>query len=548
MKTIIFLIKKSKYKFALSTILALAAGLSCSSLVALIHKALKAGSANSLLPFFIAVILIYGVCSILSEYLLISLSERILADFRIELCNRVLSTPLKTLEKVGTAKIFGALTVDVNTIIHTISMLPLSIVSASIVLGCEIYLAYFSFYFFCANLIIFLSGLVFYVIPYMQARNKMARVRRNLNVLFKHFEGLTQGVKELLLNKDRKSGFLQNRILTTSRYQMKQNIRVLTLFQISQRVGEIWAITCICLLLFITPYFSELSFGQLTGFILVFLFLLTPLINLVRFLPQLAKNQVALSNIEQLGLILSDHTLVENPGQNRHVPSENKTQADIPIILEDVKFEYRHGADFFTLGPVSLSLNKGELIFLVGGNGSGKTTLAKLICGLYVPQAGCISINGASIDDDNRQAYQQQFSVVFSDCYQFEALDGFEADDLDDQCRHHLDRFRLSKKVQVKNGIFSTVDLSHGQRKRLSLLTALLENRSFYIFDELAAAQDPNFKKFFYETLLAEMKANHKTTIVITHDDHYFHVADRIIKMEDGCIDTIEIPGNKSIR
>jgi len=66
------------------------------------------------------------------------------------------------------------------------------------------------------------------------------------------------------------------------------------------------------------------------------------------------------------------------------------------------------------------------------------------------------------------------------------------------------------------------------------LLTACLEDRAFYVFDEWAADQDPHFKEIFYETLLLELKAKGKTVVVLSHDEKYYHIADRIIKLDYG--------------
>lgn len=88
--------------------------------------------------------------------------------------------------------------------------------------------------------------------------------------------------------------------------------------------------------------------------------------------------------------------------------------------------------------------------------------------------------------------------------------------------------------VSVSNGVLSTTNVSRGQRKRLALLTAYLEDRPVYVFDEWAADQDPAFRKAFYLRLLPELRDRGKTVIAITHDDRYFGCADRIIKLEEG--------------
>src|SRR5262249_40882734 len=116
----------------------------------------------------------------------------------------------------------------------------------------------------------------------------------------------------------------------------------------------------------------------------------------------------------------------------------------------------------------------------------------------------------------------------------FDSLLGMESPGLDAQARRYLSELRLAHKVKVQNGALSTTELSRGQRKRLALLTAYLEDRPLYVFDEWAADQDPQFKEIFYPRLLPELKARGKAVLVISHDDRYFPVADRILRLEDG--------------
>jgi putative ATP-binding cassette transporter len=189
------------------------------------------------------------------------------------------------------------------------------------------------------------------------------------------------------------------------------------------------------------------------------------------------------------------------------------------------------------LGPIDLKLFTNEVVFLVGPNGCGKTTLAKLLVGLYFPEEGEIRLNGKPVTDESRREYRENFSVVFSDFFVFEQLLGLESPRLDEQARDYLARLQLNHKVQVVEGGLSTTELSQGQRKRLALLTAYLEDRPIYLFDEWAADQDPLFKEIFYHQLLPELKARGKTVIVITHDDRYYSVADRLVKLVYGRIE-----------
>ena len=95
----------------------------------------------------------------------------------------------------------------------------------------------------------------------------------------------------------------------------------------------------------------------------------------------------------------------------------------------------------------------------------------------------------------------------------------------------------IDSKTDIVDDRFTTTDLSTGQRKRLAMLINMLEDRPIQVLDEWAADQDPVFRRFFYEQLLMDMKRAGKTVIAATHDDHYFHVADRVLKMDNGVIE-----------
>lgn len=155
--------------------------------------------------------------------------------------------------------------------------------------------------------------------------------------------------------------------------------------------------------------------------------------------------------------------------------------------------------------------------------------------GIFPADSGQLWLNGNPVAADDLQHWRQHFSVIFSDFFLFDDV-VFVTDRTQSQVEHLLNLLKLKHKVSFNNGRFSTVALSQGQRKRLALLQSWLENRPIYLFDEWAADQDPEFKAVFYLELLPMLKAEGKTVIAITHDDRYFHLADRLIKLESGKI------------
>jgi putative ATP-binding cassette transporter len=158
-----------------------------------------------------------------------------------------------------------------------------------------------------------------------------------------------------------------------------------------------------------------------------------------------------------------------------------------------------------------------------------------------------MSVDDTPVDEHNREAYRQLFSAVFTDFFVFDSLLGLPPEDRAAKAQRYLARLQLDHKVSIVGDTFSTTSLSQGQRKRLALLAAYLEDRSFYVFDEWAADQDPLFKQFFYEELLAELKARGKAVMVISHDDRYFHAADRLIRLDYGQIRQEEILSGQTV-
>jgi putative ATP-binding cassette transporter len=254
------------------------------------------------------------------------------------------------------------------------------------------------------------------------------------------------------------------------------------------------------------------------------------------FLPFLARARVSIGRVNELSERFAnpERGLGELDGHATATPQFGQV-----IELRDVRYAYQAdaGEQAFVLGPLSMCIHRGEILFISGDNGSGKTTFLKILTGLYVPQAGEMLLDGVRVDAGNRDAYRQLFSPVLSDFHLFEELaeDAIVGPDKREEvARAGLERLALASKVAVKDGRFSTTDLSTGQRKRLALVHAWVEARPVMVFDEWAADQDPTFRHEFYTQLLPELRAQGHTLVVISHDDRYFGVADRVVDFRDG--------------
>jgi putative ATP-binding cassette transporter len=251
------------------------------------------------------------------------------------------------------------------------------------------------------------------------------------------------------------------------------------------------------------------------------------------WLPAFGRARVSLARVDNLGFSLRSRTDQEAAKTHALLPAEWRR-----LELADVAMDYKGSSHErgFTLGPLHLEFRRGETAFLVGGNGSGKTTLAKMLVGLYLPDRGKIRIDDCRITGDTLEEYRQNFSAVFSDYCLFKRLIPELTPERRLRVEDCLARLRLNEHVRVEGCMLLAEPLSQGQRKRLALLIAYLEDRPFLVFDEWAADQDPTFKELFYKQLLPELREQGKTIVVVTHDDRYFHTAQRIIKLESGAL------------
>jgi putative pyoverdin transport system ATP-binding/permease protein len=493
----------------------------------------KTNSQPLLIWGFAGLVLITLLTGIISQFLLINISQDAVYRLRIQLSHRILSSPLPHLEKLGSQRLLATLSDDTLSISMAVFNIPFLCTNVAILIGCLFYLCWL-------NWIIFVGVAIFLTLAIVTVKFLMNRAHQYIKLsreeqdqLFKHFRAITDGTKELKLHFHRRHAFLTEELQATAASSRNYRVTALQTLAFTNSVGELLIFVMLGLLILGLPIIVTVSSSVLSGYVLTITYLIRPLQGILKLLPTLTQASVALHKVNTLGLSLS----------SRAEPEVTHQQVEVPLFkdcleLTQVSHVYINEQDehHFTLGPINLSINTGEMIFIVGGNGSGKSTLAKLITGLYIPDTGKIFVDGQKITSNNREAYRQLFTAVFSDFYLFERLLGIHLDDLEQQCQDYLTRLQLHPKVQIQDGLLSTLDLSQGQRKRLALLTAYLEDRSIYLFDEWAAEQDPFFRDVFYHQLLPELKHRGKTIIVISHDDRYFHIADKLIKLDYGKI------------
>lgn len=530
-----FLWSTNRGGILLALLTSLLGGVGNALLVALISRRLL-GDARLSLPgvaafsgLFLAIVLFdLGTKRILSR-----LTSKTSSRLRVHLAGQMLTAPLPRLEQIGAPRLLAILTEDVFRLSQLVNSLPALGMAVATGIACVAYLGWLSPVVLVALSALAVPAIGGYWLIHRRARSLTHAAQQARDTLFQHFKAVTEGVKELKLHAARRQAFFAELLQPAAE---KVN-RLRNAAHDRHQLAHTWSQSLyfvFILVVFLLADWQGLPLEVLTGYALIILYLKSSLLVALGALPLWSEANVALQRIESLGFNLT-------PGPASVSTVASAVQTPVSIELRGVAYHYtgEEHAHGFTLGPLNMNLQSGELVFIVGGNGGGKTTLLKLLTGLYAPASGGIFWNDALVTDDRREAYRQNFSVVFAEPFVFGRLLGLEQaapNVLDEQARKYLEQLQLSGKVNVSDGRFSTTELSHGQRKRLALLTAYLEDRPVYVFDEWAASQDPEFREIFYRQLLPELKARGKLVIAITHDDQYFSVADRLIKLDLGRI------------
>ncbi|TCQ72835.1 putative ATP-binding cassette transporter [Raoultella ornithinolytica] len=513
----------------LAVVAGLISGFSNASLLAMINHSLTLPQTERWLGpgvQFALLALLMLATRVISQTTFMYLGQKVKARLRGELTRQVSETRWLQLEKSGMSKTISVLTQDLDTLVVFFVSLPNLFIYGAVIAGCLVYLATLSVSVLGLALAAIALGSLGYRAAHGRAMGLLRQSRLREDTLIQQCKKLFDGGREYRLNADRRRRFVAGELADNIEAVRQQRTRGYVLYGLATSWGSILFFAFIGLVLFGLRDLLTLEPATITGYVMIFLYMIVPVEGVLSSLPTLASARVALQRVQQLREDLPP----EQP--QRPLPAEPFRS----LALEAIRYQYRgEDGESFTLGPLDMRFSPSELVFIVGGNGSGKTTLANLLVGLYPPDSGAIVLNGRALAGDRQEGYRQLFSAVFNDFFLFDDV-AFVHERTAEQVNHLLRLLKLQHKVRFAEGRFSTTALSQGQRKRLALLQAWLEERPLYLFDEWAADQDPEFKAVFYLEILPMLKAEGKTIIAITHDDRYFHLADRIIKLESGRI------------
>ncbi|CRM14452.1 ABC transporter ATP-binding protein YojI [Pseudomonas sp. 31 R 17] len=524
------LLHDARWRIFLAVLCSALSAASSIGLIGYINRSLEKGldDLSQALALFAGLLLLLFVSGTLAQWLLVQIGHRLVYQLRLRLVGKVLGTALERIERLGSSRIFNALTKDVTTVATAFKQLPISLYNGLLLLVGLAYMAWLSLPFFALTLVVIAFGVLLDVLLGRKVKRLMQQVRQQDDRLTEQFEATINGRCELALSRERRQMLYNQRLEPIAQASLQASVRADTLWAINLNWTSLLVFVLIGTLFFLGQGLGLLSQEVVVGYVLAIMFLRTPISMILDAVPAVIRGHVALQAIDDLAL-----------GETVHFTMPPKAAEPFrELRLSNVQYRYPGQSDEFAfqLGPIDLHVRRGELIFIVGGNGSGKSTLAKLLTGLYQPSEGTVALNGVTLDVSNSEWHREHFAAIFADFYLFADVLGEngQLDGLEERVDHYLQRLGLAHKVQFVDGRLSTTALSQGQRKRLALLLLMMEGREVLLLDEWAADQDPVFRHVFYHELLPELQAAGKTVIAITHDDRYFDVADRIYRLDYG--------------
>lgn len=214
------------------------------------------------------------------------------------------------------------------------------------------------------------------------------------------------------------------------------------------------------------------------------------------------------------------------------------------IKLDNIFFRYP-GCEKFVLDGVTLEINPGETIAIVGDNGAGKTTLSNIIAGLFDPTLGEILIDGINYKDINKEELYQKIIPVYQKPIRYDLTfkENICFEDYDSKKLHDvISNFKLEgildklpeNEDTVLGKAFGNVDLSGGEWQKIAMARCNFKNPDIVILDEPTSAFDPIYEKEIFDLICENIQK--KTTIIISHRLGWLKNVDKIYVLKNGKI------------
>jgi putative ATP-binding cassette transporter len=472
--------------------------------------------------------------------------EGVIRSVRVRICDQVRHAELTSFESIGKSLIQQVLAQDCQTMYEAARDVMLAIAAVGVVFSSLFYIALISLNTLIGIVIVIALAVTVYARNQRAVRRQYEDAAGEDQRFFKILSDQLQGFKELRINASKAQDFFEHDVTVSAKRAEQIRLAITRKLNVNTVFGQAFLFVLLGCVVFILPNFAEQGDIPIPKIASIILFLTGPLTDLATATPVFMRANVAVRRLQslrqRLALMTEDAAAVADPATLANEPSPPFETLRCDQLVFRYPPQPGRKDDTFQVGPIDLELRRGEMIFLVGGNGSGKSTLIHLLCGLYSNSDGHLFINDTSISNDRRTLQRSYFTIILQDFHLFHRMLG-QTQINRQRIDHLLDMLRLRGLTDIDSqGLITNTNLSTGQKKRLALLIAECDDRDIFIFDEWAADQDPDYRRYFYTEYLPELRRRGKTVIAATHDDHYFYIADRILRLDRGQLSTLDHP------
>ena len=404
--------RQYRWPFIAITLLSLLSAVSGIGVIAFINQYLieSVGDPLPILGQLLGLILLLLVITLGSQLALTTLGHHFVYKLRGRLLKQLLDTDVARIRQIGQGPLLASLSSDIGQIPIAFVRLPELVQGLVLTLGSIIYLGLLSPALLGVTALWVTVTMVVGWLLVNRVYRHLAQMRQAEDRLYQNYQSIIAGSKELALNRERAHFVYHQLYEQNARDYREQIIRADTYHLSAVNWSNIMMLGAIGLVFFLANGLGWANTNVAATFALTLLFLRTPLLQGIGALPTLISAQDKIATLN----------LAEPEPAFPLPPAPSAWQR---IELEQVSFHYQ-GEGGFAVGPINLTIERGEQIFIIGGNGSGKSTLAMLLTGLYQPVSGRILLDGEPIAD--RNAYLALFSAIFTDYHLFQHLLGPE--------------------------------------------------------------------------------------------------------------------------
>jgi len=478
--------------------------------------------------FVLLLVVSYLATSYFQKYM-VELTNTITYQQELSLIGKVRNAAYEAFEKMGPERVYSA--IGDTRILSRVPGVLVTLINSSVTIICAlVYLFWVAPLASLVILVLMTALLLVYLYKNKKIEKDLNKVRDLQDAYYISLRELLAGFRQIRISSLRNNNLYHRFILANRDRSKELNISTSKKYVDNELIGTFSWYIVLGVVIFLLPVLFKVNAAQMAAFITTVLFMMSPVSQLILFFPFYTSFKISVERIEKIDKQLG---ATEQVGERAVFPRRSFET----IRFENIVYKYDPAdKNSFQLELPDLQISKEEILFVSGANGSGKTTFINLLTGLCKPTEGKIYIDEREICWDEFCSFSNNMAVVYTNQHMFrENYDEHDLSEGNEQLKN------LTRLVNLEGVL--TIDrenerietrLSKGQQKRLALLLALLEDKPIVILDEWAAEQDPMNRRFFYTEWLDIIRGMGKTVVAVSHDDDYYHVADRLMKFDYG--------------